>query len=91
MWTQYSISRAESVGLERRANKCRITIIYHQNEESAEGFIDCSHYVGSPGAFAQDAVPSIVNDTIYNPDIIYSPIPKVYEIARYKGGRHKSC
>lgn len=38
----------------------------------------------APGAFAQDAVPSIVNDTIYNPDIIYSPIPKVYEIAGIK-------
>lgn len=76
--------------MERRANKCRITIIYHQNEESAEGFIDCSHYVGSSRGFAQDAVPSIVNDTIYNPDIIYSPIPKVYEIAgiRVEGINH---
>lgn len=36
------------------------------------------------GAYAQDAVQSIVNDTIYNPDIIYSPIPKVYEIAGIK-------
>lgn len=44
----------------------------------------------APGAFAQDAVPSIVNDTIYNPDIIYSPIPKVYEIAgiRVEGINH---
>lgn len=33
---------------------------------------------------AQDLKPSsvtIVNDTIYNPDIIYTPIPKTYEIA----------
>ena len=36
------------------------------------------------GVYAQDAVQSIVNDTIYNPDIIYSPIPKVYEIAGIK-------
>ncbi|MDE5674021.1 MAG: outer membrane protein assembly factor BamA, partial [Muribaculaceae bacterium] len=42
------------------------------------------------GAYAQDAVQSIVNDTIYNPDIIYSPIPKVYEIAgiRVEGINH---
>ncbi len=35
-------------------------------------------------ANAQEAVESIVNDTIYNPDIIYSPMPKIYEIAGIK-------
>ncbi len=36
------------------------------------------------GALAQEAAPALPNDTIYNPDIIYSPIPKVYEIAGIK-------
>ncbi|MDE5975080.1 MAG: outer membrane protein assembly factor BamA, partial [Muribaculaceae bacterium] len=34
--------------------------------------------------FAQSEIPSLLNDTIYNPDIIYSPIPKSYEIAGIK-------
>lgn len=34
-------------------------------------------FLPSSGVWAQNAS----NDTIYNPDIIYSPIPKVYEIA----------
>ena len=29
------------------------------------------------GALAQEAAPALPNDTIYNPDIIYSPIPKL--------------
>ncbi len=33
----------------------------------------------SVAAFAQ--APAVANDTIYNPDIIYSPIPRSYEIA----------
>ena len=37
-------------------------------------------FVVSPEASAQTPT----NDTIYAPDIIYSPIPKVYEIAGIK-------
>ncbi len=33
----------------------------------------------SAGSLAQEI--SVINDTIYNPDIIYSPIPRSYEIA----------
>jgi outer membrane protein insertion porin family len=36
---------------------------------------------GGANAIAQNAAPQVVSDTIYNPDIIYSPIPKSYEIA----------
>ena len=44
--------------------------------------------VAALSAFAQTE--TIVNDTIYDPDIIYSPIPKVYEIAgiRVEGIKH---
>ncbi|MCH5232781.1 MAG: outer membrane protein assembly factor BamA [Muribaculaceae bacterium] len=43
-----------------------------------------------PG-LAQTDMPDQKNDTIYNPDIIYSPIPKVYEIAgiRVEGINHE--
>ena len=39
---------------------------------------------------AQEYPAVAVSDTIYNPDIIYSPIPKVYEIAgiRVEGINH---
>ena len=39
----------------------------------------------SPGVLAaQDIAAPLQTDTIYNPDIIYSPIPKAYEIAGIK-------
>ncbi|MDE7109473.1 MAG: outer membrane protein assembly factor BamA, partial [Muribaculaceae bacterium] len=38
----------------------------------------------APAAFAQNEALPLPADTIYNPDIIYSPIPKSYEIAGIK-------
>ncbi len=35
----------------------------------------------SAGASALDIKPASAVDTVFNPDIVYSPIPKTYEIA----------
>ncbi|MCH5223718.1 MAG: outer membrane protein assembly factor BamA [Muribaculaceae bacterium] len=46
--------------------------------------------IASLGVNAQTEQTTVMLDTIYNPDIIYSPIPKVYEIAgiRVEGINH---
>ena len=36
---------------------------------------------GAQSVSAQDVTPALPGDTIFNPDIIYSPIPRSYEIA----------
>lgn len=36
---------------------------------------------GAPDIKTTDVTPTVPVDTIYNPDIVYSPIPKTYEIA----------
>lgn len=36
---------------------------------------------GASSAVSLAQETSVINDTIYNPDIIYSPIPRSYEIA----------
>ena len=45
----------------------------------------CIAFGCAPSAFALDIVPPLeVTDTVYNPDIIYTPIPRSYEIAGIK-------
>lgn len=43
-----------------------------------------SIFIGSATQSVADTLPTITADTIYNPNVIYSPIPKTYEIAGIK-------